>query len=88
MSNKLIFLDVFQGHQKVQAMLSQCRFLDIQNFHHSSDLLKNGDIFRVTGNPGKTKAGELSLFANNCQIIGKSYKEIPWMTGLSEVQCE
>ena len=60
---KLLFYDIVGDGMKVQIMS------DVKNMHGGEEkfreihaLLKRGDIVGVTGYPGKSKKGELSIF--------------------------
>ena len=67
---KLLFYDIVGDGLKVQIMSA------IENmeggeskFYEIHGLLKRGDIVGVTGFPGKSKKGELSIFPTSLVII-------------------
>ncbi|KAI5843876.1 hypothetical protein DFP73DRAFT_478458 [Morchella snyderi] len=63
-SSKLIFYDLVQDGAKLQAVFNYSRVGgSIDDFRNTAMLTRVGDIVSVTGHPGRTPAGELSLFA-------------------------
>ncbi|ODQ67114.1 class II aaRS and biotin synthetase [Nadsonia fulvescens var. elongata DSM 6958] len=78
-SKGLIFLDVYQNFRKVQVVVRRQRTeLTPANFEQDHSLLRRGDIILARGNPGRTKAGELSLLANqSIQLLAPSLHPLP-----------
>src|SRR3989344_183646 len=82
---KISFTDLFDGSGKIQVVLKSdlldklsqelLAFLDI------------GDFISVSGKVGKTSSGEISVFAENFQIISKSIRPLPdkWY-GLEDIE--
>jgi lysyl-tRNA synthetase, class II len=78
---KLLFYDIVGDGMKVQIMS------DIKNlkggeekFREIHALLKRGDIVGVTGHPGKSKKGELSIFPTDLVCFYcRSYGFFPCM---------
>jgi lysyl-tRNA synthetase class 2 len=75
---KLLFYDVHGEGQKVQVMS------DISNYEGGEDafrdvhaLLKRGDIVGVTGHPGKSKKGELSIFPTKLELLSPCFHMLP-----------
>lgn len=82
---KIVFIDVIDESGKIQVVLksdelpkqslSLIEFIDI------------GDFIAAQGKVGKTMAGQISVFANNIQIITKAVRPLPdsWY-GLKDVE--
>mmetsp|Transcript_22174 Transcript_22174/g.37537 ORF Transcript_22174/g.37537 Transcript_22174/m.37537 type:complete len:657 (-) Transcript_22174:139-2109(-) len=75
---KLLFYDIVGDGLKVQIMS------DIKNmsggeekFREIHALLKRGDIVGVTGYPGKSKKGELSIFPTDLQLLSPCLHMLP-----------
>ena len=75
---KLLFYDVHGEGQKVQIMS------DISNYEGGEGafrdihaLLKRGDIVGVTGFPGKSKKGELSIFPTKLELLSPCFHMLP-----------
>ncbi|KHN03344.1 Lysine--tRNA ligase [Glycine soja] len=64
--SKLVFYDLHGGGCKVQVMADASKSdLDEAGFSKFHSNVKRGDIVGVTGFPGKSKKGELSIFPKN-----------------------
>jgi lysyl-tRNA synthetase class 2 len=74
-SSKLIFLTLRDSDNSTfQIMASKNNFTcDFELMQH----VKRGDIVSVSGSPGKTKTGELSLFSSTIQILAPCLHQIP-----------
>lgn len=82
---KIVFIDMVDGSGKIQAVLKAdeltkksialIEFIDI------------GDFVAIQGKVGKTQAGEISVFANDLQLITKSIRPLPdkWY-GLKDIE--
>lgn len=75
---KLVFYDIVGDGMKVQIMS------DIKNmaggeakFRDIHALVKRGDIVGVTGFPGKSKKGELSIFPTDLQLLSPCLHMLP-----------
>lgn len=75
---KMVFYDLGGLGEKVQIMASASNSeLNLEEFvrlHHSC---KRGDIVGVEGWPGKSKIGELSIFASDIIILSYCYHMLP-----------
>jgi lysyl-tRNA synthetase class 2 len=64
--------------QRVQVVCNSSNFRDFDEF---SSIVRNsinrGDIVQFSGIPGKTPAGELSLFASSSSLLSKCQHDIP-----------
>ena len=70
--SKLVFLDLVSDEQKVQVMIMQNKFQGgDEAFVTVTHSIRRGDLLGVVGVIGKTKAGELSIRAND--VIQLSY---------------
>lgn len=75
----LIFLDLYQDFTKLQVVINRQKAnLDQQVFDAEHSFLRRGDIVSVTGNPWRTKSGELSLLADNsAQLLAPCLHPLP-----------
>eukprot|EP01084_Bolivina_argentea_P273818 466542_1 len=78
---KCRFYDIIGDGCKLQIF---ARINDFQHGQHQLNLflqqhsqIKRGDIIGVTGYPGKTKAGELSVYAKNIIILSPCLRMLP-----------
>lgn len=80
----LIFFDFQDESGKIQAVLKKD---NLSNFKILKQNLDIGDFVGVSGSLFKTKKGEKSIEAKNCEIIAKSLKPLPsqWY-GLKEIE--
>jgi len=51
--------------------------LDLEAFHELHSATKRGDIVGVMGHPGKSKKGELSLFAVKFAVLAPCLHMLP-----------
>ncbi|CCX13177.1 lysyl-tRNA synthetase [Pyronema domesticum] len=79
LSPKLIFYDIIQDGIKVQAVFSHVAVGGSEeDFYVFNTALRNGDIIEVTGNPGRTKTGELSVYAVQLpKLLSPCYHQVP-----------
>jgi len=72
---KIAFFDIRDGSGKIQAFFSRDA-LDHEKYEflHEIDI---GDIIGVTGKLFRTKAGEISIEANNFTMLAKSLQPLP-----------
>ncbi|PWW76426.1 class II aaRS and biotin synthetase [Tuber magnatum] len=73
-SSKLIFYDLVQDGEKMQVVVNYARVGgEKEEFKRISMLTRIGDVVSVTGYPGRTKSGELSIFATaHLQLLAPS----------------
>ncbi|KAL5549236.1 hypothetical protein UlMin_004467 [Ulmus minor] len=77
-SSKLFFYDLHGGGAKVQVMADASKSdLDEAEFSKFHSSVKRGDIVGVTGFPGKTKRGELSLFPKSFVVLSHCLHMMP-----------
>jgi lysyl-tRNA synthetase, class II len=75
-SSKLIFMTLFSSNQKVQFVFSK-ELYDTPDTFNDVKKIHRGDIIGVNGFVGKSKHGELSLFANNFVILTPCLDVLP-----------
>ncbi|KAL5836337.1 hypothetical protein ACOSQ4_015834 [Xanthoceras sorbifolium] len=77
-SSKLLFYDLHGGGAKVQVMADASKSgmdeVEFSKFHSS---VKRGDIVGLTGFPGKTKRGELSIFPRSFVVLSHCLHMMP-----------
>jgi len=79
----LVFYDVHADGFKLQLFCSHANFVEfagdagLVSFMKLMNEVKRGDVVGVTGKPGKTKRGELSLFPSSMQILTPCLHMIP-----------
>ncbi|XP_039066838.1 lysine--tRNA ligase, cytoplasmic-like isoform X1 [Hibiscus syriacus] len=77
-SSKLFFYDLHGGGAKVQVMADASKSgLDEAEFAKFHSTVKRGDIVGVTGFPGKTKRGELSIFPKSFIVLSHCLHMMP-----------
>lgn len=81
-SSKLVFYDLVQEDQRLQVVLSLNRVqnggLEKAEFKTQAHATRLGDIISVTGYPGKSDHGELSLFASEMpKILSPCFQPVP-----------
>ncbi|GAB4850813.1 hypothetical protein Ancab_030113 [Ancistrocladus abbreviatus] len=77
-SSKLFFYDLHGGGAKVQVMAdARSSELDEDDFSKFHASVKRGDIVGVTGFPGKTKRGELSIFPRSFIVLSHCLHMMP-----------
>lgn len=82
---KIFFLDLVEGTGQLQVVLKS-DVCDAQSFELTK-FMDLGDFLAVQGEVGKTKAGEVSVFAKKFQIISKAVRPLPseW-SGLKDIE--
>lgn len=73
---KLCFYDLHSNGLKIQVTASAQSATDY-DFQVINRLLRRGDIAGVCGNPGKTKKGELSIFATSLVLLAPCLRMLP-----------
>lgn len=77
-SSKLFFYDLHGGGFKVQVMADASKSgMDEANFSKFHASVKRGDIVGITGFPGKTKRGELSIFPRSFIVLSHCLHMMP-----------
>ncbi|XP_038721790.1 lysine--tRNA ligase, cytoplasmic-like isoform X2 [Tripterygium wilfordii] len=77
-SSKLFFYDLHGGGAKVQVMADASKSgMDEAEFSKFHASVKRGDIVGVTGFPGKTKKGELSIFPKRFIVLSHCLHMMP-----------
>ncbi|TYJ46044.1 hypothetical protein E1A91_A02G095800v1 [Gossypium mustelinum] len=77
-SSKLFFYDLHGDGAKVQVMADASKSgLDEAEFAKFHSGVKRGDIVGVTGFPGKTKRGELSIFPKSFTVLSHCLHMMP-----------
>ena len=80
----IVFYDIKEEGYKIQAVIKK----DItKNFEDAYEFIQRGDIIGIYGKVGRTKAGELSVFAEGWVILTKAIISLPdqWY-GFSDVE--
>ncbi len=80
----IVFYDIKEEGYRIQVVIKK----DItKNFDDAFEFIQRGDIIGVYGKVGKTKAGELSVFAEDWIILTKALISLPdqWY-GFSDVE--
>ncbi|GAB2291256.1 hypothetical protein Dimus_025513 [Dionaea muscipula] len=77
-STKLFFYDLHDRGAKIQVMAdARSSELDETEFYKLHSSVKRGDIVGVTGFPGKTKRGELSIFPKSLVVLSHCLHMMP-----------
>ncbi|KAH9484920.1 Lysine--tRNA ligase, cytoplasmic [Psilocybe cubensis] len=74
---KLIFYDLHGEGTKVQILATQQDAKDPESFIATHEHFKRGDIVGVTGNPSRTKKGELSITPHTMQLLAPNLHQLP-----------
>lgn len=78
---KLIFFDLRSEGAKIQVICDARNFeasgLDLPAFQALVNSVKRGDIVGITGFPGKSKRGELSIFPTAIQVLAPCLHKSP-----------
>ncbi|XP_053677961.1 lysine--tRNA ligase-like [Anopheles nili] len=74
---KLAFLDLRGEGTKVQVMANASTYESQPLFFAEMERLRRGDIIGVTGEPGKTKKGELSVMAKRIKLLAPCLHMLP-----------
>jgi lysyl-tRNA synthetase class 2 len=68
-SSKLSFYVIRGDNVKVQILANRSLFTESENFDKINPLIRRGDHLGVVGNPGRSKTGELSVFATKFVLL-------------------
>ena len=74
---KLKFLDIERNGQSLQLKISREYFNGEMKFSDISELFSKGDKVGVTGQPTKTKSGELSLLVSKIKLLAPCLRNLP-----------
>jgi hypothetical protein len=74
---KLAFYELNGGGAKVQIMAGEENFVSAEEYKMLGDLLRRGDVVGVSGFPGVSQKGELSLFARTITLLAPCLRNIP-----------
>lgn len=75
---KLVFFDLKADGVKVQVMADARNFsCGVEGFPAAITSFKRGDIVGVDGFPGKSKRGELSIFARSVTLLTPALRPVP-----------
>jgi lysyl-tRNA synthetase class 2 len=75
---KLMFYDLHAEGMKVQIMSDLSRYEGGEDaFRHIHTLVKRGDLVGVSGTPGKSKKGELSIFPRSITLLSPCFHMLP-----------
>ena len=81
-SAKLVFYTIQGDGEKIQAMCSlKSHEAGEEKFYEIHDILRRGDIVGMTGSPGKTKTGELSIFPKDVKLLSPCLRMLPKARG-------
>lgn len=75
--SKLIFYDVRAEGQKIQVMANSRLYESEQAFLEDTGKLRRGDIIGITGHPGRTKKGELSIVPKKLRLLTPCLHMLP-----------
>jgi len=78
---KLFFYDLNGDGAKVQVMSDPKTYQDEEAFAKIHRMLKRGDIVGVTGHPGKSKNGQLSVFPKTMVLLSPCLHMVPFAKG-------
>eukprot|EP01111_Echinosteliopsis_oligospora_P001335 TRINITY_DN1201_c0_g1_i1.p1 TRINITY_DN1201_c0_g1~~TRINITY_DN1201_c0_g1_i1.p1 ORF type:complete len:610 (-),score=202.89 TRINITY_DN1201_c0_g1_i1:60-1889(-) len=76
--SKLYFYVVRQDGEKIQIFANLGAFASKEEFDRINNSLRRGDIIGITGNPGRTNTGELSVFATAIQLLTPCLQMMPY----------
>ena len=75
--SKLIFYDLHSEGKKIQVVADARLSREPEGFTELHGRLRRGDILGVRGYPGKTRKGELSIFAVNIELLAPCLHMLP-----------
>ncbi|KAH0478221.1 MAG: hypothetical protein KVP17_004605 [Porospora cf. gigantea B] len=84
--SKLKFFDLHGDDTKIQVMASASNHTDAEmEFTAAIDAVHRGDIVGIEGRPGRSKTGELSIFASKIRVLSPCYHMLPSSKGSQEL---
>lgn len=75
--NKLIFYDVMGEGKKLQVMGNIKFYSSPEGFAEMLAKIKRGDIIGVTGHPGRSQKGELSIIPKEVKLLSPCVRALP-----------
>ncbi|KYQ92593.1 lysine-tRNA ligase [Tieghemostelium lacteum] len=78
--NSLVFYTIKGEFQQIQILANKSLFSSEDAFKKTNDLLRRGDIIGANGVAGRSKTGELSLFASDIQLLSPCLHMLPQST--------
>eukprot|EP01088_Endostelium_zonatum_P015139 TRINITY_DN3590_c1_g2_i1.p1 TRINITY_DN3590_c1_g2~~TRINITY_DN3590_c1_g2_i1.p1 ORF type:complete len:621 (-),score=192.91 TRINITY_DN3590_c1_g2_i1:39-1901(-) len=83
----LFFIDIQGDGEKLQVFANRSQFHNADAFAEITTLLRRGDVIGITGNPTRTKAGELSIIPRtNLQLLSPCLHSIPFPDTLKSLE--
>ncbi|XP_064640348.1 lysine--tRNA ligase-like isoform X2 [Lineus longissimus] len=76
---KLLFYDIRGEGVKLQIMANAKSYESEEAFYKINERLRRGDIVGVTGSPGRTKKGELSIIPKEMVLLSPCLHQLPHM---------
>lgn len=76
-SSKLVFYDLRGEGKKVQVMANARFYPVLEDFLTINERIHRGDIIGVTGHPGKSKKGELSIIPTELIVLTPCLRMLP-----------
>ncbi|KAL1409954.1 lysyl-tRNA synthetase [Vanrija albida] len=76
------FYDIRADGAKVQILAQVQNFKSPEEFAAANDIIRRGDIIGITGQPARSKAGELSLSATAIKLLSPCLHQLPGREGL------
>jgi lysyl-tRNA synthetase class 2 len=75
--SKLCFYKIFADGLTLQIIVQLDHYKSEEEFEKTVDRLRRGDVVGITGFPGKSKKGELSLFARSVTLLSPCLHMLP-----------
>jgi len=76
-SSKLFFYVIAGEGARVQILANKSLYGDQETFEDVNSMFRRGDIIGIKGNPGRSKTGELSLFAKELVLLTPCLQMLP-----------
>ena len=84
--NNLRFFEIASDDRVLQIICNKGLYSDPTQFNSAVEIIKNGDIIGIIGNPGRSKTGQLSLFATRIILLAPCLHLLPSnFYGLSDI---
>jgi len=83
-AGKMVFYTVREGEETLQIVMKLDNFKDKDYYKALNKVLGLGFYFGATGFVGKTKKGELSLFATDAKLLAPCENPVPKYVGISD----
>jgi lysyl-tRNA synthetase class 2 len=75
--SKLFFYVIRGDDKKLQVLANKAAYTSAEGFDHINASLRRGDIIGVRGAPGRSKTGELSIFATEITLLSPCLHMMP-----------